>query len=148
MRQCGTNADHEEPFLVLYPFMWEEFQLQGTALLVYARVFGFCKRGGSFYESRASTARYLGVSERSVIRAMNALEEKRLVEEVAGSWRRDGFMTRSYVLGRMPTSRSFTTSDNLSPPDELGDSSADTGDRSDGEGVPDWHLKSKEEIKD
>ena len=69
MQQSGNHADREEPLLVLYPFMWEEFELQGTILLVYARVFGFCKRGGSFYESRASTASYLGVSERSVIRA-------------------------------------------------------------------------------
>lgn len=148
MQQSGNHADREEPFLVLYPFMWEEFELQGTMLLVYARVFGFCKRGGSFYESRASTASYLGVSERSVIRAMNALEERGLVEEIPGSWKRDGFMTRSYVLGRMPDAKTSNTSDNLSPPDAHDDPSEETGDSSGEEGVPDWHLKSKEEIKD
>lgn len=148
MHQNGNHADREEPFLVLHPFMWEEFELQGTVLLVYARVFGFCKRGGSFYESRASTARYLGVSERSVIRAMNALEEKGLVEEVAGSWKRDGFMTRSYVLGRLPKVAPSFTSANLTPPDADDVPSVEPGDNSGNKGVPDWHLKSKEEIKD
>lgn len=134
----------EDPFLVLHPFMWEEFELQGTALLVYARIFGFCKGGGSFYESRCGTARYLGVSERSVIRAVNQLEQRGLIEEVGEAWRRDGFMTRNYALARLPKSFEILSDDNLSPPDTPDAIRARRGDTGGQDGVPDWHLKSKE----
>ncbi len=134
----------EDPFLVLHPFMWEEFELQGTALLVYARIFGFCKGGGSFYESRSGTARFLGVSERSVIRAVNQLEERGLIEEVGEPWRRDGFMTRNYALACLPDSLVLPSDDNLSPPDISGAARERRGDMDGREGVPDWHLKSKE----
>lgn len=52
-----------DAFLVLHPFMWKELGLKGTTLLVFARIYGFCKDGGTFYESRRRTATYIGVSE-------------------------------------------------------------------------------------
>lgn len=137
-----------DAFLVLYPFMWEEFGLKGNVLLVYSRVYGFCKDGGRFYESRAGTASYLGISERSVIRAINELEAKDLIFEIDGEWRRDGVSTRSYMLGRMPSNAPSPSHDSLSPPDTSGDESDETGDKTSDEEVPDWHLKSKEESKE
>ena len=49
-------------FVKVYRFMTEGMGLQGTLLLVYARIFGFCKEtGGSFWESRRGTAEFLGI---------------------------------------------------------------------------------------
>ena len=137
-----------DAFLILYPFMWEEFGLRGNALLVYSRIYGLCKDGGRFYESRAGTASYLDISERSVIRAINDLVAKDLIFEIDGDWRRDGVSTRSYVLGRMPSRMPPIPNDNLSPPDTSDAKSDEAGDKASEEGVPDWHLKSKEESKE
>ena len=32
-------------FVVVHEFMWKDLGLAGVALLVYARVFGFCRHG-------------------------------------------------------------------------------------------------------
>lgn len=149
MRETGDFiGGRSDAFLILYPFMWEEFGLRGNALLVYSRIYGFCKDGGRFYESRAGTASYLDISERSVIRAINELVAKDLIFEIDGDWRRDGVSTRSYVLGRIPTFTPSPPNDNLSPPDTSGADSEETGDKTSDEGMPDWHLKSKEESKE
>ena len=58
-----------DAFLILRLFMWKELGLRGTALLMFARIYGFCRDGGTLYKSRRRTASCLGVSERSVIRA-------------------------------------------------------------------------------
>lgn len=145
----GFNGGRcEDAFLILYPFMWEEFELRGNALLVYSRIYGFCKDGGRFYESRAGTSSYLGISERSVIRAINELESRGLIYEIDGEWRRDGVSTRSYVLGRIPSRIPLPTHDNLSPPDTFDARSKKTDDKASDGRVPDWHLKSKEERKE
>lgn len=134
-------------FLILHPFMWKELGLKGTSLLVFARIYGFCKDGGTFYESRKRTASYLGVSERSVIRAVSELEQRGLIAEAGGEWARDGMTTRSYVLGRRAM-RASCAPDKLSPPDSLSASGQGRGDGMSPMGVPDWHLKSKEEYKE
>lgn len=137
-----------DPFLVLYPFMWKDLGLKGVELLVFARVFGFCKRGGSFYESRARTAKYLGVSERSVTRAMGTLVEGNLIIDVDPLSSLDGVSTRTYLLSDwvIEVTRSCDP-DNLSPPDNLTGDEEETGDEMSHEGVPGWHLKSKSESK-
>lgn len=136
-----------DAFLILRPFMWKELGLKGAVLLVFARIYGFCKDGGTFYESRRRTATYLGMSERSVIRAVSELEQRGLIAEAGGEWARDGMTTRSYVLGHRAM-RVFCASDKLSPPDRSSASGQGRGDGMSPEGVPDWHLKSKEEYKE
>lgn len=136
-----------DAFLILHPFMWKELGLKGTVLLVFARIYGFCKDGGTFYESRRRTATYLGMSERSVIRAVSELEQRGLIDEAGGDWTRDGMTTRSYVLGHRAM-RTSCASDKLSPPDRLSASKQGRDDGMSSEGVPDWHLKSKEEYKE
>lgn len=136
-----------DAFLVLRPFMWKELGLKGTALLVFARIYGFCKDGGTFYESRKRTASYLGVSERSVIRAVSELEQRGLIAEAGGDWTRDGMTTRSYALGHL-ADRTRRAPDKLSPPDRSSASKHGGDDGMSPEGVPDWHLKSKEEYKE
>lgn len=136
-----------DAFLVLHPFMWKELRLKGAALLVFARIYGFCKDGGTFYESRKRTATYLGVSERSVIRAVSELEQRGLIAEAGSDWTRDGMTTRSYVLGHRAM-RTFCATDKLSSPDRLSASKHGGDDGMSSMGVPDWHLKSKEEYKE
>ena len=73
-------------FVKVYRFMTEGMGLTGTSLLVYARIFGFCKdTGGSFWESRRGTAEFLGISERQVTKRYEVTEEpvKRALRTVA-----------------------------------------------------------------
>ena len=114
-----------DAFLILHPFMWKELGLKGTTLLVFARIYGFCKDGGAFYE----------------------LEQRGLIAEAGSDWTRDGMTTRSYVLGHRAM-RTFCATDKLSPPDRLSASKHGGDDGMSSMGVPDWHLKSKEEYKE
>lgn len=93
-------------FLAVYEFMWKDLGLSGVPLLVYARIYGFCKRGGLFFESRAKTADYLDVSERAVIKALNKLVGEGLVIEVGRHTLRNGRKTKAFALstkGSVPT---------------------------------------------
>ena len=121
MNICGDEALAQSTFLVLYPFMWKTLGLKGTTLLVFARIFGFCKRGGFFYESRSSTAAYLGISERSVIRSINDLVNCGYITEIYDGTAPYDLVTRCYALTDEITGLSGDnmTSDNLSPPDIL-----------------------------
>ena len=135
-------------FLVLYPFMWEQLALKGIELLVFARAYGFCKGGGCFYESRARTASYLGISERSVTRAVGSLVERDILIDTDPFAPLDGVSTKTYELaGWVARIGSERTTDKLSPPDTLSGESEQTGEGMSDEGVPSWHLKSKSESK-
>lgn len=69
-----ADLDESEVFVVVRRWMWRELDLAGVALLVFARVWSFCREGsGEFYESKARTAEVLGVSEREVYRSFAAL---------------------------------------------------------------------------
>lgn len=139
-----TDAMSRDAFLVIHPFMWRELGLKGTQLLVFARVYGFCKGGGIFFESRQRTASYLGISERSVIRAIGDLADRGLLAETGGTWFPDGFATRSYVLGDAVLR---LANDKLAPPDKTDASPLPGDDGLSFEAVTDWHLISKEENK-
>lgn len=78
--------------------MWKDLGLAGVPLLVYARIYGFCQRGGIFFESRKNTAEYLGVSERAVIKSLNKLVEEGLVIEVGKHVLRSGRKTKAFTL--------------------------------------------------
>lgn len=67
-------------FVVVYRFMWDYLGLSGIPLLLYARIFGFCRGPEKcFYESKSNTAAFLGVSERTVFRAMATLTKANLI---------------------------------------------------------------------
>lgn len=126
--------------------MWRELGLRGADLLVFARVYGFCKNGGLFYESRAKTAAYLGLSERSIIRAIGGLVERGLLIDLDPTTSLDGVSTRTYALDECATNLvSYQPSDKTSPPDKVASKAARTDEAMSGERVPDWHLKSKSE---
>ena len=57
-----------ERFIVVYRFMWQKLGLDGAALRVFARIYGFCKDGDSeFFESRSATADFLGTTDRKSV---------------------------------------------------------------------------------
>ena len=140
-----TDSGIRDAFLIIHPFMWRELGLKGTQLLVFARVYGFCKGGGTFFESRQRTAAYLGISERSVIRAIGELADKKILVETGGNWLPDGFATRSYELGDAVLR---LTHDKLTPPDTSDASLLSGDDISSSNAVTDWHLISKDKNKD
>lgn len=143
-----SRSPDGEPFLILHPFMWQELGLRGTELLVFARVYGFCKSGGSYYESRRRTAAYLGLSERSVTRAMGSLVERGILVDLDPFASLDGVSTRSYALADDLAMRALShANDNLSPPDSVSGIARETGEGLSDMGVPSWHLKSKCENK-
>ena len=100
-RAPDESADQKEGYLVVFPFMMRELGLQGTELLVFARVYGFCRCGHEFFESRQKTADFLGASKRSVISAVNGLVEKGLIEETGkrGNWPNS---TKRYAVAQAP----------------------------------------------
>ena len=79
--------------------MTEGMGLRGCELLVYARIFGFCRHEGvEFYESKRGTARMLGISERQVHRAVSALEARGLIVELGEHVLPNKRITKRYGL--------------------------------------------------
>lgn len=70
-----------DSFLVVHRFMWGRLGLSGTTLLVFAHIYGFCSGGGEFCESKPNTAAFLGISERTVFRAISELLARGFIEE-------------------------------------------------------------------
>lgn len=107
-----------ERFLVVYRFMWDELGLDGITLRVFSRIYGFCRDGRSeFYESRASTAEFLGTTPRTVTRSINELLEKGLIVQTGLHQAPSGNATRSYGL----TARAIrcTQPPDASPPPDV-----------------------------
>ncbi len=95
-------------FVVVYRFMWDYLGLTGIPLLLYARIFGFCRGPeGCFYESRPNTAAYLGVSERTVFRAMATLTKSGLVVEVGTHVVSKGVRTKTYQVNARVIRKAF-----------------------------------------
>lgn len=89
--------EKKDGFLVVHEFMWKDLELTGVSLLVFARVFGFCRHGsGEFYESKARTAAFFGVNERTVFRAIRELVERGLLAEVGTYELGNGRKTKAY----------------------------------------------------
>jgi hypothetical protein len=151
-------------FLVIYRFMWSEMGLSGVTLHVYARIYGFCRNGGLFYESRSSTARFLGTTPRTVSRSISELLACGLIHEQGEHRNSNGTTTRSYsidteALKRASSSRghpesdvsaTYTshdkpTPDESSPPDEMSWKTESNPDGSSGNPVTGCHPIKKEE---
>lgn len=133
------RADDElarvQEFVVAHRFMWRDLGLSGVTLLVYARIYGFCRDGGEFYESRASTADFLGTTPRTVTRAVDELLEAGLIREAGTRETGAGRRTRRYVLAD-PT-RPDVSHDDMSPdepsPDGTSSRAAASPDKASGE---------------
>lgn len=66
-------------FIIIHEFMMQDLKLSGVELLLYARIFGFSAAGRDFYESKKNTAKYFGVSSRSVFNACGVLVYRKLI---------------------------------------------------------------------
>lgn len=83
----------------VYRFMAEGMGLTGIDLLVYARVFHFCKMSeGSYYESKPRAADFLGTTDRQIRRTMKRLLDQGLIHEVGEAKVSYGRITKRYVV--------------------------------------------------
>jgi len=90
-----------DEYVTIYRFMTHELGLSGIELLVYARVLSFCTTtDGTYYESRARCAEFLGTSVRQVVRAFARLCEGGLIEDVGVRCHAKGCVTREYRVNR------------------------------------------------
>lgn len=89
-----------QEFVVAHRFMWRDYGLSGVTLLVYARIYGFCRDGGEFYESRAATADFLGTTPRTVTRAIDELLVAGVIREAGFHETPAGRRTRCYRLAK------------------------------------------------
>ena len=101
-----TNGGSGDEFVVVHRFMIEELGLRGAALLVYARIYGFCRAGNrDFYESKPKTAEFLGLSERTVFHSIRELTARGLIYEVGSHELGVGRSTKVYRIARAPSAR-------------------------------------------
>ena len=99
-----ASGGSRDEFVVVHRFMIEELGLRGAALLVYARIYGFCETSGrDFYESKPKTAEFLGLSERTVFQSIRELIAKGLVYEVGSHELGVGRSTKVYRVARAPS---------------------------------------------
>lgn len=99
-----TNDGSKDEFVVVHRFMIEELGLKGAALLVYARIYGFCEKSNrDFYESKPKTAEFLGLSERTVFQSIRELTDKGLIREVGSHELGVGRSTKVYRIARAPS---------------------------------------------
>ena len=78
----------------VYGFMTRELGLKGAELQVFALIYSFTRATGEFSGSRSYIATRVGITERTVDRAMRELVLRGLVERLE---RRDGNRLRSYI---------------------------------------------------
>lgn len=165
----NNEEDDGTRFLVIYRFMWSELGLSGVTLHVYARIYGFCKNGGGmFFESRNSTARFLGTTGRTVSRSIAELLSCGLIEERGERMNPNGSTTRAYSVRRDALNTTMnctkervgqgqklllapdkaTPPDRLSPPDDTSSVNVINPDGTSGSPVTGCHPIRKEERKD
>ena len=108
----GRAHERAVEYVRVYRFMTEGMGLRGCELLVYARIFGFCRHEGvEFYESKRGTARMLGISERQVHRAVSALEARGLIVELGEHVLPNKRITKRYGLVDSAVERAVRATD-------------------------------------
>lgn len=102
----------DDNFYIVYTWM-PRLGLRGTALAVYAVIYGYTSRGRAYRGSAATLAQYVGAGKSTVLEALRKLIEMDLVRR-AGIWTaQDGsrfpvYMARRPEEGRTETERSRT----------------------------------------
>lgn len=59
----GAAHGIEGSFVVVHEFMAKGLGLKGNDLIVYARIFGFANAGKPYFESKAGSAGFCGISK-------------------------------------------------------------------------------------
>lgn len=101
-------------YFKIYRFMAEGLGLTGIDLLLYARIFHFCKlEGGSYYESKPRAADFLGTTDRQIRRSMKRLIEAGLVHEVGEARVAYGRITKRYGIDKDAVKRAVAITKRL-----------------------------------
>ena len=61
----GAAHGIEGSFVIVHEFMAKGLGLKGNDLIVYARIFGFANAGKPYFESKAGSAGFCGISKRA-----------------------------------------------------------------------------------
>jgi hypothetical protein len=117
MKDSSRNGDDE--FIVVHRFMLRDLELKGIPLLLYARVYGFCRSGSTYYESRPAAARALNTTPRSLIRAANELTERGLIVCIGDHVSASGSVTKEYVISDAAIEGAVAPDAASQPPDKM-----------------------------
>lgn len=100
----GAARGIEGSFVVVHEFMAKGLGLKGNDLIVYARIFGFANAGKPYFESKAGSAGFCGISKRAAFSVVSRLKARGLIEEVEPCDEAKRIGSRCYVPAREPLS--------------------------------------------
>ena len=76
----GAAHGIEGSFVIVHEFMAKGLGLKGNDLIVYARIFGFANAGKPYFESKAGSAGFCGISKRAAFSVVSRLKARGLIE--------------------------------------------------------------------
>lgn len=100
----GAARGVEGSFVVVHEFMAKGLGLKGNDLIVYARIFGFANVGKPYFESKAGSASFCGISKRAAFSVVSRLKARGLIEEVEPCEEAKRIGSRCYVPAKGPLS--------------------------------------------
>ena len=100
----GAAHGIEGSFVVVHEFMAKGLGLKGNDLIVYARIFGFANAGKPYFESKAGSAGFCGISKRAAFSVVSRLKTRGLIEEIEPCDEAKKIGSRCYVPTREPLS--------------------------------------------
>lgn len=100
----GAAHGIEGSFVVVHEFMAKGLGLKGNDLIVYARIFGFANAGKPYFESKAGSAGFCGISKRAAFSVVSRLKARGLIEEVEPCDEAKKIGSRCYIPAREPLS--------------------------------------------
>lgn len=100
----GAAHGIEGSFVVVQEFMAKGLGLKGNDLIVYARIFGFANAGKPYFESKAGSAGFCGISKRAAFSVVSRLKARGLIEEVEPCDEAKKIGSRCYIPAREPLS--------------------------------------------
>lgn len=98
----GAAHGIEGSFVVVHEFMAKGLGLKGNDLIVYARIFGFANAGKPYFESKAGSAGFCGISKRAAFSVVSRLKARGLIEEVEPCEEAKKIGSRCYIPAREP----------------------------------------------
>ena len=100
----GAAHGIEGSFVVVHEFMAKGLGLKGNDLIVYARIFGFANAGKPYFESKAGSAGFCGISKRAAFSVDSRLKARGLIEEVEPCDEAKRIGSRCYIPAKGPLS--------------------------------------------
>lgn len=100
----GAAHGIEGSFVVVHEFMAKGLGLKGNDLIVYARIFGFANAGKPYFESKAGSAGFCGISKRAAFSVVSRLKARGLIEEVEPCDEAKRIGSRCYIPAKGPLS--------------------------------------------